>query len=203
MAKANRMKNSLLILLFMMGCQNPQMTPESYVSLVNDKKAGYVQTEEIGDFSFTAQYRSSAFLAISEIGLTNINQENYDSCLKKKDGLISILFQFGCKNKTDDPLEIISANKQEYQQRLMYLMDQVKNDFYLVDNKDTLFCKMHHFERSYHLTGHHTVLLFFERNSVNKESDLKLVYDDFVMSKGKVQFNFDNELVNSIPQIIF
>jgi len=196
-------KIGLISLMFFVAsaCGKSEFTPDGYISYVNDKKNGYIQTEKIGDIEITAQYRTPEYMAIEDVGTDRLTTEALNKTLGDKKGAHYILLQIADANKKSDPLEQGISDKEHYFLRIGHLVSGIDKDVLLVDGKDTLPCSIHHFERSYHLTHYHTVLFVFERKTEEASDDLKLIYNDHLLGLNKINFVFDKQVAKA-PKII-
>jgi hypothetical protein len=190
-----------ILMAIFWGCSQTKFGPEEYVNYVNDKENGFIQTEQVGDYEISVQYRTPEYMTIKEIGVDVLTNEIFSETSKEKNGAYYFLFQIMSSNKKSDPLELNMQDKLEYTSRISHLMSGIDEDIFLVSGDDTLPCKMHHFERSYHLTHYHNIVLVFERKTEKQADNLKLFYNDRMLNIGRLNFVF-NKHVTDVPKII-
>jgi len=91
-------------------------------------------------------------------------------------------------------------NETEYQGRLEYFLNYIKDDIYILNGNDTTFCSDSHFERTYDLSRDLTILLSFDKKLENLGN--KFVYNEHLFNLGKLNLQLKSDLLKSIPKLI-
>jgi hypothetical protein len=84
----------------------------------------------------------------------------------------------------------------------------VQEDFFLLEGKDTLPCRISHFERAYGLQPKAKIVLAFDKRKTylkktdeKTDSDKTLIFYDKVFGAGIVKLRIEKDVLNSIPQL--
>ena len=81
-----------------------------------------------------------------------------------------------------------------------YFTNDAYKDAFMVFDKDTLYCQMHHFERTYKLNPGVVVSFIFD-NYKNQSTPGYFVFNDQIFGNGPVRINFDKEYMSKIPKL--
>lgn len=194
---------SAFIICFLSSCQRQKVSTDSYLEYVNNPSNGLLETIDIGDLTFIAQYRTNLHDVLSFNSRSFKSQVELDSMLNEKKGTRTFTFSIKSNIKGEDVLAKDLMNQQQYEQRIQYLIGAIQNDFFLIQGKDTIPCIMHHFERTYHLSESQKLMLVFElpEKSVG-DSECKLMYKDKVFGVGNIVFTFSQKAINAVPDLI-
>ena len=172
-----------LLVVSLLSCGHKKLEPVAYRQWLNNPENGLTIERTIGDFIVTAAYRSTQFMALKEL-------ENYQYVNLRLDN----------KDKKTEVLKTALQHQQQYYERLQYLTTTLPEDIYLVEDGDTLPCRLHHYERTYQMSSFCDVSLVFE-NRHKTTTDKVLVFDDRMFGFGRLQFRFEQDDLNNIPQL--
>lgn len=101
----------------------------------------------------------------------------------------------------DDVLKYQLSNLYEYQQRIAYILSNIEKDFYLIQNKDTIYPALFHWERSYNIVPFITFSLAFEKRKVIRGKDFIFIFEDNLFKQGKIQYYYPYEFLSKFPAI--
>lgn len=179
------------------------MSPEKYMSMLAKTKSLAV-SHEFGKYEFNCRYRPSEELILLEHGTQKLTRKVLDSLNSKYSDMVYFNFTIHQEGRQ----ELTSANgESNYYQMLDYLSNQIQNDFYLIDGKDTIPCGLCHYERNFDLSSANVINVGFQseklRTGANHSlsNDLHLVYDDKLLSVGILHFHFDKNAINQLPEL--
>ena len=142
--------------------------------------------EKIGTIKYTAAEIPLSYYVSKEIGMDNPSR--IDSIVNASKSQRIIEFEF----VEDNSKELLDAEftNLDYTKSLEYLSFNIQKDFQLVTNKDTVQCSGVIVERSYRVTPHQKILLFF--TGVSTHDHVQLVYNDLLFGKGVIKFNIND-----------
>jgi len=171
-----------------------------YREVIN-KERGLRVEEKYGPVTLAARYRPIEELIVEGLHDRNLDDSLYHSLYNKHKDLQYFTFTVS----SDETKEILSHNNMEedsYFQMLDYLSNGIQNDFYLVENGDTLPCLLCHYERNYGLTSLNRISLAFQnkhKTNMKYTGDKILAYEDKLFDIGLVHFKIREESLNNLP----
>ena len=177
---------------------NHSLTTQEYIDWVDDIDHGLVAIKSVGDYHYTLQHTPIEYILLKEY--KTITPAAFQEEKKNRNGLQYFKLQIATR-QGNDLLKRGVADANEYEQRLNYLAYQMQHDIQLVDNGDTLNCLLYHFERTYGLTPHRTVLLGFEASTRETYQDKTLIIDDKITQNGIVKLKLKANQLNNIPTL--
>ncbi len=190
----------IICMLLMVSCKPKSVTTEELFAFVNNTDNGFIRSEQIGGYELTVIHQPAELKAALELQDTIPTDAGFKQLLEVKKETMDFIFRIGSKDQKGDALEQGISNLAQYQDRLGYLASAIHHDFMLVNDKDTIPCILHHYERNFQMAHFHQVLLSFKRPE-NMSDEIRVIYNDRLLGTGKVQFVFKKERINNIPEI--
>ncbi len=191
------------IILLCNGCDSSMLSTEEFIQWVDDPDNGLIQEQVVGEYKFIFQYRPTAYMVLKDLDANelDINQAMFDSTLREYNGLQYGILKIGTVKGNDEFLKQSVVSEQEYFDRIQYFTSSVQNDLYLLNEQDTLPCKMLHFERTFSINSFDNIILGFEADQ--KETDKTIVFSDKALGTGDIKFFIPGKVLANIPQIAF
>jgi hypothetical protein len=190
--------NSIIYLLsyiLLLGCGEKELTPLEYVKWVKNPENGLQLNKQIENYNFLLQYQPIEYTVINELQQEEIEDKILKKGMKSKEGLQYLTF----KMATVENKAIFSGNSLTDSVR-NYLNYEIKKDFYLLENGDTLLCKLFHYENTNGMTPYDAFVLGFEP-SRNKMNDKKFLFKANIIDLEQVEMNIKNTAIKSIPKV--
>jgi hypothetical protein len=188
------------------GTSSPErLQPIEYVSWIENPENGMKEEKEIGDLSFTLQYKPIEFIALKALGPSAANEKTVKEAGKEYQGMQYYTLTINNNAGINDLLKYEVSDMQEYQQRVSYFSFDMQRDLLLVEGEDSLRCRLFHYERVYGLAPYATFLLGFDLPAKKSEKvrDKVLVYRERVFETGMLKFKIKAENLNNIPELKF
>jgi hypothetical protein len=193
---------SLLMLLFMQGCGPGKLAPADYVRWVQNPGNGLVKEVITGVVGYEVQFRPAAFIIANEERAQTIAADK----AAKRESELGSMYYFTCTLRSNDGTDVLQSNlidQQQYYQRVNYLSLDAQQDFKLVQANDTIPCAMYQLENTYGATPHLRMLLAFSSKEISpKAGNLKLIYHDRIFTDRNLEFEFDEQKINNLPQLL-
>lgn len=178
---------------------NKKLERDGYIEWVRNEKNGLKKIKVIGDIEILVQYKPMELMALREY-----NNDGPDKFAK-------VVGQYKGMQYYDVSIDMVKGNEtvlkkglrseQEFYDRLYYFSYGAKNDITLIENGVRKECKLYHFERSYDLSKHSTILLGFEEES-GHESDSKILeFNATALHLGIVKIEIESSDLKKIPQV--
>lgn len=184
-----------------------ELNPQEYVNWVEDKNNGLIVSKKMGDFTFSAFYKPTNYLALVELGKDSINKKQMTKKLEEYEGLQYFTYRIESDNKITELLRVGMKSNDDYYSRIEYFSFKMQEDLKLIEDKDTLDCVLFHYERVYGLAPYASFVVGFplSKESNNKgvnNYDKIISYTDKVFGTGKINMTVKNENIKSIPNLI-
>ncbi len=182
--------------LLVLGCKQPNLSPEMYIRWINNVSNGLVKEEIVGNVKYTVAYRPADYqLATGLLG--------NDSSLvaASKDDNFSFVIKMEPTDGKTQVLTINALNQQEPFERISYYLSDMQNDIQLIEGKDTLYADNFIYERYYNLSPAQNFLVGFTHKQLKEGNDLILVINDRALNTGRIHFRFDADILKKIPQL--
>ena len=139
-------------------------------------------THQRSDILFTAK-RIPTELYLKNKGLEG---EELKLALEETEGEQLFYFEFEEQQKQDLIKKYLEV---DLDQNISYLSFSIFKDFKLVNAKsDTIVSSYSTYERNFHVAPYERVLVSF--NGVNQDEEIKLIYNDQLFGRGKLEFAF-------------
>jgi hypothetical protein len=189
----------LMVCLWLMSCQQKTATPKEYVAWVEDEGNGLSVGKEFDDIAYAVLYKPANYIVAKEFLNGGIKQPQIAERIKALGDMQYMTLRI-TSLKASELLRAGITNENEYYERLEYFMNDIQQDIYLVEDKDTLPCVLNHFERTYGLAPFNNFVLGFHKSN-NKQVDKLFVYDDQLFGTGKVMIGIKASDINQAPQL--
>lgn len=189
----------IILICFFVSCGKRNLAPDEFVRWVEDAGNGLTVSKEFDNAAFQIIYKPTDYIVAKELLNGGIKKDEIPERLKDLDGMQ----YFTLRIKSTESNELLSAEasrENEYYERLEYFMDNVQNDLWLVEDKDTIPCALSHYERNYGLAPYNNFVIAFAKNN-DKPNDKIFIYNDRILGTGKVMFKIKAEDINNIPTI--
>jgi hypothetical protein len=176
-----------------------KLSPAEYMAWVQNKENGLKVEKTIGEFTYSAQYKPLAYVALLELKSDTVSE----AVLKQKMEEFSGLQYFTLQISADSQQELLKKNLTEtndYYGRIQYFSFDMQRDLKLIEGKDTLNCELFHFERVYGLAPYARFVLGFPKT--NDQHDKTLFLDEKVFGSGKVYLTIQAKNNNQLPAVI-
>ncbi|CAN5905164.1 hypothetical protein BH11BAC7_BH11BAC7_32950 [soil metagenome] len=201
-----RFFNAILFMLFcfLSGCIQKELTPAQYMTWVKSEEHGLRIGKQIGNCSFTLQYKPCEYEAL----LHHKNEIKNELDLNKLTAPLKNLQYFTLTIKNADGKEIMeegSFEMVEYGSKLNYMISDMQMDFSLIDGNDTVSCAFYHYERNFGVSPENNILLGFEipATDKNRANDKTLIYEDKLLGNGIVMLTIKSEDIKQVPRLKF
>lgn len=192
---------SSFMVLSLLGCGREDLRPSDYVQWVNNPENGLLKKKIIPPLTVEVLYKPLAYIVANEERSNAIPKEVYEQRVKELGSLQYYTLKLGIIDENLDVTNYEVTNNAEQQERLNYLSFAMQKDIKLIDGKDTLPCKLFHFERSYDLSSARTFVLAFDQLETNQNQSKTLVLDLPYFKTGPIKLNYKTADLEAIPSL--
>lgn len=200
----HQMKKIAIVLycMFQLACNDVAVSPVEYMKLIDDSSSGFIKTIAQGPVVFEVKYKPIEYVALQRIGQPRIKEEDFNEILSEYRGLQYFTFVVRSIDGSTNPLHSTAIKGLTYQEIYSYLDVNFNKDICLIEDNDTLLCKLHHVERSNDLVPEIRIVIAFEDQvEGNKESALTFLYNDLLYGTGVNEFKFSKAIIDELPRV--
>jgi hypothetical protein len=191
----------LLSLTVILDSCSHTLKPIDYVHYVEDPKNGLHPSHVQQPFLFSLQYKPLDYVALQEIRQLQVSEGQLEDEKRSFGTLQYFTFRISSTDSTKDVLNVQTTSDKDYSQRQNYFDFYLQRDIKLIENGDTLPCRLFHCVRSYGLTPYSDFVLGFDNPKDKRGSDIKFVYEDKILKSGTISFLITQNSMKHIPQI--
>ena len=194
-----QMFSSYMLFAFLfVGCDFNSLSPERYARWMTTNQSRLSAHSTQADLNLSLSYLPADWLALREAGV-----ENTGTLAKARTeyaGLEYYRLRIALQSGQGDVLQFKAGSTDEYYQRVEYFSFGLQNDIRLLAGKDTLPCRLFHFERNYGAAPYADFMLGFDEKPENR-TDRILFYDDKVFSNSLIHLTIPAETIQRIPKL--
>lgn len=186
-----------ILTLLIIGCNSP-ISLEYYPQWRSDNLE-HIVTVEKNNYRFECEYIPIEMMIFKEYG-AQLNEIEYDSLKNEYIGLRYFQFKFGGShsNVMNTPV----TNSHDYFSKLEYFTSKAQNSFYIRNGELNEKCQMYHFERYYNSVPYDIAILGFDNVDLMNDST-SVIFMDQVLGVGEIEFVFNTDQLNKVPQLVF
>ncbi|MEM9022090.1 MAG: hypothetical protein AAGB22_00010 [Bacteroidota bacterium] len=189
---------TLCLTLVLQACQQAPLPPNDYVNWVQEAENGLRVGKDLNGYRFELQYRPAELIALQEQGPAT-DLPTFTERVEALEGMQ--YFTLHITPETGGLLDQDIQSEQEYYTRLDYFNSFMQQDLWLIDGRDTLACKLHHYENTNGLRPDHQFVLAFEQGNSPTTEAKTLLFDDRVLGNGPVRLTIAKNDLLAIPDL--
>ncbi len=191
------------MLALLASCSGPEkLDPRGYLEWIGASENGLKKEKEFDEVTIGLLYQPAEYQALKERWNGTASDLDTSNWSLRVGGLNEQLnFHFRIKSNSQvHPLEL-EGDRDPYFDRLQYYLTSAQRDFILVvDQQDTLECKLYHYERNYGTAPIMDMQVTFERPAQWGE-ELQFIYNDPLLGIGKINFTYSQDEITTIPTL--
>jgi len=176
------------------------LAPAEYVAWIEEEANNLRQVKEISNIQYQLQYRPLNYIAAKEKRKVNLPEQELLERTSKLKGSLYFSLRLNLKNNAQDILLHEINGEQDYFARVSYCNAAMADDIKLVDGKDTLACSLFQYVPNYGVAPFADFVFAFEDKET--KGDKTILFNDRLFGAGNLQFQFKEEDIENIPEII-
>lgn len=183
---------------------NRTLSPDDFISWVEDAENGLNVKVESEVYIFETQFEPWAYRYIKDVGRENACLSGFEEWQKENNTLLFAKLRIASKDNVTDVLKVGGGGYEAFAARQYYCSFQINQDLSIISGGDTLPCVLSGLSQTYGAAPYVDVNLMFERkDSSELTNGLTLIFFDQKFSGKSVRFNFSKETILGIPEIKF
>lgn len=191
----------LLVIIVLGSCSREELIPSEYISWVNDPTNRLLRKKTINPLEIEVLYKPIDYIISNEQRRNNIPLEEYKKRKQELEGMQYYTFKIGITNSNYNITNYEVVDQKQQDERISYLSFAMQNDIKLVEGKDTLPCKLFHFERSHDLVTYRTFVVAFEQPETTRMANKTIVINLPYFNTGPIKLSYKKSDLESIPTI--
>jgi hypothetical protein len=197
--KSDRKKSGGFFSQLFSSSNEKELSAAAYINYVEDPGNGLLKEKEIDDIKFSLQYEPYEYLCIKELGHDSVKKEELQAAIKEREDMDYFVLKIQAKNNNQELLKYKLSDEKQYQERVDYFSFRMQDDIKLIEGKDSLFCRMFHFERIFGVAPYAKFVLGFEKSK--RDEDKLFVFEDRVFKSGTIKLIITKEDITNIPSL--
>ena len=179
--------------------KNTVLNCEQYVKWTESNDNDLRVTRVMNGFDFSLQYLPASYMLSKQVVRNQGSGESLT--VGDYDGIHFFNFRIKKESGTGEVLRNDLGSLEEYKSRVEYYAFDFKDDVFLVQGNDTVYCEMSHFERAYDATPFCNIMIGFPSKEIKDDEDCTIVVHEKIFDRGILKFRFMKNTFNSIPKL--
>lgn len=178
-----------------MGCQS-ELPPPKYAAWVEDETNGLYKIREDDKYILSLQYKPIDYITVMRERTPKISKEKVQKTREE----LGNMEHFNFKLSTRAGKPALSNRDVQFDNKDIYLMSGMQKDLFLLEGKDTLYCRMFHFEGANGILPYDNCVLAFDK-SKQPDEDKIFLYRADKLGLGWITIPIKADAINNIPKI--
>lgn len=174
---------------------------DEFVSFIADKENELTKNKEINDLNFQLSYMPKEYMAYLEVKNTEFTKEQLNEAINHYKNMTYFNFRLRLVKGQGELLKYNLVSPQQYEARIKYMSFEMQKDICLVQDNDTLYPGMFHFERIFEVAPYATVMMAFDNEKFDIKKEFTIVYNDKLFNKGFIKYNYKQNQLIDLPNI--
>lgn len=168
---------------------------------ISAEENNLVKSKNISELNFKMSFVPKESMAFNELKGQEYTKEEFDEALTHYKDMSYFNFRIEVPKEQGELLKYNLSSAQQYNDRINYMSFRMQKDIILVQDNDTLFPGIFHFERIFETAPFATVMLAFDNKKINLEKEFTIIYNDQLFNKGYIKYYYQPNLLIDLPKI--
>lgn len=182
---------------------NVPVSVNDYLTYVQNPVNGLCISKEIGEITYTLQYKPLEYLVILEKQKDSIGRKELENRMSELKDMQYYTLKIEAKNHQRELLKYKLSSDEQYYERIRYFSFDMQRDLSLKENKDSIPCSLFHFERTYGIVPYASFVLgFLNPFPTDNNGSIYFTFYDQVFDGGKINFKLLKSDIQRVPKLI-
>jgi hypothetical protein len=172
---------------------------DQYVIWVRNTENDLSKIKEISDINYRLSYMPKEYMTYLELKNEKYTKEQFQKVEKNYSDMSYFNFRIELKEGQGELLKYNLSSAQQYNDRITYMSFEMQKDIILVQNHDTIYPGLFHFERIFEVAPYTTVMFAFDNKKFNPQNEFTVVYNDRLFKKGYIKYNYKPKQLIDLP----
>ena len=160
-----------------------------------------VKSKSVSEINYKMSFVPKELMAFNELKSQEYTKEEFETALTHYKDMSYFNFRIEIPEGEGELLKHKLSSPQQYDARINYMSFKMQQDIILVQNNDTLFPGIFHFERIFEIAPFTTVMIAFDNQKFNPEKEFTIIYNDQLFNKGYLKYYYQPNLLIDLPKI--
>jgi hypothetical protein len=160
-----------------------------------------VKLKSVSEINYKMSFVPKEIMAFNELKSSEYTKEDFETALTHYKDMSYFNFRIEIPEGEGELLKHKLSSPQQYDARINYMSFKMQQDIILVQNNDTLFPGIFHFERIFEIAPFTTVMIAFDNQKFNPEKEFTIIYNDQLFNKGYLKYYYQPNLLIDLPKI--
>jgi len=188
----------LLLIPLFYGCHQRKLGGNEFIKYIENEKHGLNKIKQIEDLLFQMQYCPTEYMLLKEYKTDILSDQVVKERLKNNENMLFYKLRISAKG-SNDVINYKLTQGEDYYARIQYLSYGFEENIALVNDQDTIFPALFHFERTYGVVPYIDFMMAFE--SPLKSKAVQVLLDDKVFNTGILKFTYSIDDIDNIPEL--
>jgi hypothetical protein len=191
-------RNCLIVFLLgtLLSSCSDGLSPQEYAAWVEDPAHGLVITKDEKNYQFTLNYKPIEYIVALQLRKSEIST----TLLKEETEKMKDMQYYTLRMSTKDGHPVFSDGGLNFPEKEIYLLSGIQQDICLLEGKDTIHCKLFHFEGANGLLPYDNCVMGFDKTAELKK-DKTLLYKADKLGMDWVRITIKADDINRIPKL--
>lgn len=177
-------------------CKNA-VSPASYAQWVENPKNGLKKSATVNNYIFSLQYKPVEYMIAMQERTPEISQEKLEA---GKDRMGDMQY-FNFKLSTTSGEPAFTNKKLEFNDKSRYLISEMQKDIFLLEDADTLYCKLFHFENANSFLPYDNCVLAFDKNEESIKKNKTFLYRADKLGLDWIEITIKADDIERLPKL--
>lgn len=176
------------------------MGPNEYSQFIRSGNNGLSVSQEINAIKYRLKLLPPDYLALNSPDFPMQSSADKPGFFKEFDDKMEFIFVIEDPDRNSQRVKSTVFDKARYSSILSYANSELRNDFMLMTERDTLYCSLAHLEAANSVQPLLRLVIGFQSiHPLDKE--FTLVYDDHIFNNGPVKFHYPKRVMEGLPEL--
>ncbi|MFK7972142.1 MAG: hypothetical protein AB8F95_17365 [Bacteroidia bacterium] len=178
-----------------------RLSPEDYMSWLEEKGNPLISEKAVGDYDFAVQQLPPEAVALRAYGDAAKTEKDWEGIVDEYavEKRMYVLFRIANNASSQPILKQVSADLGNYQANTQYMAFGMQKDIKILQAGDTVNCGFFHFERTFDLTPFSTYMLSFDLPQSQEDAPVTFLYNDQLLGVGPVKMGVSS--LYNVPKL--
>ena len=190
----------ILLITLAAACGTGQkLTPDAYVRHMNSNESDLLVVKELNGINYKLRLLTPEYMALSQ-SRGSANKNDVEEYLKNYGNQATFIFVIEDVDKHQGHVKSKVFNNESYGAILSYANTDLKNDFILVREADTVYCNLVHLEPANSLQPVIRLSLAFNIPPARAKG-FTFLFNDNIFNNGPLKFTYSNQVMDNLPEL--
>ncbi len=160
------------------------------------------KSKTVSEMQYKVMFLPPESMAYTELKAEEYNLEIFRKVSDSYKDMSYFNFRIQLSDGNGELLKYNLQSAMQYEERIKYVSFNMDKDLYIIQDNAIIYPGLYHFERTFEVVPYLTVMMAFDNKKFDKKREFTLVYNDRLFEKGMIKFNYQNNQLVDVPEIV-